>query len=457
MLNTRKGLSILFFFACAAMATFCSYAEQAEVLPAKISHSDGRESWMLLDKNHSTKSMLDTEHSFTIHCEEAIASLYLVWDRHPGGWKLLTEHSETLLGNDAFIHEFITLDTPVTELTIQLNSDAVLCDIYPLGPGATPDWAQHWQPPLQKADFLLLPTHADDEHLFFGGIMSKYIDSGHSVQVAYMVNHNTEPYRPHELLNGLWAVGIKNYPVIPSFPDVFSDSLAHAKTIYPEQEIISYQVDLIRRFRPQVIVGHDLNGEYGHGAHMLNAHSLLTSVELADEYHRTPKLYLHLYGQNEVFLDYDIPLKRFDGKTAFEMAVLGFSKHLSQQTYFQMEKAGPYDCRKFGLARTTVGPDQHKDDLFENLLSYAEQDSLSSPAPFLPSSAGSAVSAPNLADDLPNALPDALKETIPSVTPIDRKPFAATVFLSASLILTATLLFGKRLYLSKKQRKGDRK
>ena len=95
-------------------------------------------------------------------------------------------------------------------------------------------------------------------------------ERGYKVQVAYLTNHWAEPYRPHELLNGLWTVGIRAYPVIGEFIDYYSDNLEHAKGLYDRDRVIEHQVEMIRRFRPEVIIGHDIDGEYGHGVHMLN-------------------------------------------------------------------------------------------------------------------------------------------------------------------------------------------
>ena len=66
-------------------------------------------------------------------------------------------------------------------------------------------------------------------------------------------------------------------------------------------------------------------------------------------------------------MDVDEPLSAFGGKTAYEMAVEGFAQHRSQQKWFSVEKSGKYDCRKFGLYRTTVGLDTGSGDLFENI------------------------------------------------------------------------------------------
>jgi len=298
----------------------------------------------------------------------------------PGEWELLG--SETIIcGKDGFIHEFIKLPHPESELTIQLSEGgASLRDIYAFSKGAPPDWVQVWLPPLPAADLLILPTHADDEHLFFAGILPYYAgERGLRVQVAYLTNHWNQPPRPHELLNGLWVVGVRNYPVISGFDDRFAETLSQATAIYGWDRIVDFQVELIRRFRPLVVVGHDLNGEYGHGVHMLNAHTIRAAVDLAadGEYHpesseryglwNTPKLYLHMYRENSITMDWSVPLERFNGATAYEMAVRGYDCHRSQHQWaFRVPSTGP-SGHLFGLARSLVGNDAIGGDLFENI------------------------------------------------------------------------------------------
>ena len=357
------------------------FAAPAEMLDPELTDLTGGQVWMLTDSSRSTRRTFSGETRLELLCHRPLSALYLIWDRPPARWSLEGPNGPIERPGESYsyLHEYVPLNGPAGNYRLTWEEDAVLCDIYPLGDGPLPDGVQYWQPPSEKADLLLMPTHADDEHLYFGGIMPHYANDGrYEIQVAYMVHHNTELYRPHELLDGLWTAGVRRYPVIGTFPDIFSESLEHAKTIYNEQDLLDYQVELIRRFRPQVIVGHDLNGEYGHGAHMLNAHTLLKAVDEAaagpsDNAWDTPKLYLHLYPEGAITLNYDTPLALFEGKTAFEVAVEGFSEHVSQQTYFRVEQKGPYDCRRFGLARTTVGSDVAGDDLFEHLIPYSEQ------------------------------------------------------------------------------------
>ena len=84
-----------------------------------------------------------------------------------------------------------------------------------------------------------------------------------------------------------------------------------------------------------------------------------------------PKCYIHLYGEEKDQVRFDwkgTKLEAFGGKTSFEVAEDGFRCHISQQnTDYHVEDWGPWDNSLFGLYRTTVGPDEAKDDFFENI------------------------------------------------------------------------------------------
>ena len=342
--------------------------------------SDGKGPAVLLDRDYNTGYTLRADITVHIHAPEDISALYIVWSQPPGVWEL-TGSEVLFCGQNGFIHEFIDLPRPESELTINIpEGGAALRDIYAFSAGKPPDWVQIWQPAHVVADLLVLPTHADDEHLYFVGVLPYYAsERGFRVQVAYLTHHWQQPPRPHELLNGLWTVGIRNYPVISGFQDRYAESLADAKSIFGWDKIVDYQAMLLRRFKPLVVVSHDLNGEYGHGAHMLNAHALLAAAELAADisYHPdslqmygvwdTPKLYLHLLRENAITMDWSLPLQSFDGATAVEVARAGYDCHKSQHQWaFRVPSSGPTG-HLFGLARSLVGADALGGDMFENL------------------------------------------------------------------------------------------
>ena len=253
-------------------------------------------------------------------------------------------------------------------------------------------YVQEWYPPFDKADLLLFSTHADDEHLYFAGLLPYCVANGIRAQVAYMTHHDDNPIRNGERLDGLWAVGVRNEPVIAPFPDLYAESLAEAKRLYArqgytEEDIVGYCVEQIRRFKPQIAVGHDVNGEYGHGGHCLSADCLMQAVALAGDpasypqsYEAygiwdTPKTYLNQWGEKWSVLPIDEPLAYFDGKTAFQVSQEGYACHQSQQwTSFTQWLSGTaaapvtssaqiktYRPGRLGLYRSLVGEDPEAD------------------------------------------------------------------------------------------------
>lgn len=315
--------------------------------------------------------------------ERMIGSLYLEWSHVPETWFYTADGHTYTVEKDGFLHQYVELHAPASEIVIQV--DSALCDVYAFEPDSRlPDWVQIWQPAHERADLLLLPTHGDDEFVFYGGMIPYYAgEKGLKVQVAYLTNHWSQILRPHEVLDALWHAGLRNYPVIGPFEDKWADSLEEAEAIFSRYDAAVYLTEQIRRFKPSVVIGHDLMGEYGHGQHVLQAVSLTDAIVAAadaDIFHEsaekygawnTPKLYLHLYGQNEIVMDWNVPLTRFGGKTAMDIARESFAIHESQQGFFYVYGEGDdWDSRKFGLYRSTVGADVAKNDVFENITSY---------------------------------------------------------------------------------------
>lgn len=363
-----------------------THQETAQELTGGITvsaHNIAKASWALTDRNRATKFQIPAGTSVTITSEQAASSVYIIWDHTPDDWKLVCGDKEiTFDRTNSFLHHYTELPEKTTRIELEAEDDmGVVCDVYLFEEGAAPDWVQCWQMPYERADLLVLPTHADDELLFFGGTLPYYAaEKGYRVQVAYLTNHNGEPYRPHEMLNGLWMCGVRAYPVIGSFPDYYSESLDHAMELYDVDEVLSYQTELIRRFKPYVVIGHDTAGEYGHGVHRLNSYGLMQIVnktadpewcpESAEKYGvwEIPKLYLHLYPENEIVMDWSVPVKPLGGKTAYQIACEAYKCHVSQQRGFQMGEKDVYGSTRFGLAHTAVGPDVLKNDFFENIV-----------------------------------------------------------------------------------------
>ncbi len=337
------------------------------------------------DDNVETKVRVCSEDSLRIESTTPFAALYLVWDTVPGVYTIQWDGGSRVCGEYGFLHEYVTLDASVTAVTVVLGPEtsALLCDIRCYTEGSAPEDVQVWQPPCGEADILVFPTHADDDAIFFGALIAYYaIERQLTVQTAFMVDHTWQPHRAHERLNGLWAMGIRHYPVLGTAPDTATFDFQEAMSLYYSSDILGWQVEQIRRFRPLVVVGHDLNGEYGNAGHKVNAHYLTQAITAAADPEQHPdschdygtwqaaKLYLHLYRENEIYLDVNTPMVNDPlGRTPFEAAEDGFAAHVSQQrwaTVQQNDHNRAYDCRPFGLYFTLVGTDT-KADIMEHV------------------------------------------------------------------------------------------
>ncbi len=416
----RLFLSGLFVLALFSVAAF---AQQAVYNDVSIETDGIRYPTYITDGNRNTFTGVTGAATVTVNRDGGIASLYIEFDRIPQSWTLTdpsTGKSFTC-GQNAFLHEFVDVDklfgSQPESLKLTFAQGTVIADLYAFSEGTLPDFVQIWDPPCEKADLLLISSHSDDEQLFFAGVLPYYaIERELNVQVVYIVQHfevggYPNHQRPHEQLDGLWTVGVTNYPVMSDFPDVYSESknrdtaFAQASAAFKPygvtyDDFISYITECLRRFKPLVVVSHDLNGEYGHGTHVFCSSALTEAIKLAPDAAQYPdsaqkygtwtveKTYLHLYGENQITMDWDTPLDSMDGKTPFEMTQEGFGCHKSQHwTWFNrwiygsgaapITKASQitsYSPCQYGLYDTQVGPDTVGGDFFENVKSYAQRE-----------------------------------------------------------------------------------
>ena len=158
----------------------------------------------------------------------------------------------------------------------------------------------------EKCDIMLVAAHSDDELVMMGGIIPTYAaERGMRVQVIYC--YVPEQERHGEALGGLWYSGMRTLPVF--FVIENESRLRFAEKITRE----------IRRFKPEVVITHDIWGEYGKTEYknpQSTGHGLVSKncreVEAAPNEKQFPKsaqeygvwqvkkLYIHLYEENQL-------------------------------------------------------------------------------------------------------------------------------------------------------------
>ncbi len=411
----KKYLCILFsfifvFIAFSAIAPVFS-AKEAEcriiTSACKITLNGGRLDSCLYDNREESYALYDGA-KIKIEATEPVGGIYIKFDRTPPVWSLSYENKTYKCGEYGFLHEYQSIKADnVKTLSLTFDKEVSFADIYVLSRGdKLPGFVQTWRPAEGRCDIMLLSCHSDDDQLFFAGSIPDAVNRGAEMQVCYFTHHWKTHSRPHELLNGLWECGLDRYPVVGRFPDITRvDSESEMLEIFEENgytydEMVSDQVELLRKYKPQIVLVHDINGEYGHGAHRLDSHTLRDAAVVsadaskypasAKEYGvwEVPKIYIHLYGENKIENEIDVPLERFGGRTAYQVSQDAFLCHISQyDTMFTEWLLGTrenpvtdsrdfprYSPRYFGLWRSTVGEDKIKKDFYENIILLSDRD-----------------------------------------------------------------------------------
>lgn len=356
--------------------------------------SSGRKYTLMTDKKYTSyweSNKIKTPWiAITAPEGKPIAGLYVCFGNMPESWEIQTSDDgkdwfTAVPGDTRFLHAYVALPQPAQHVRLAVTSEKKTAlrinDLFVLSEGDLPDWVQVWQPTEEKADILFLSTHPDDELIFFGGAIPTYaVEQQRKVVVAYFSRSNTT--RSSELLNGLWHMGVRTYPVIGNFKDSYAKNLKAAyKTAGGKGKVNEWIVGLYRQYKPEVVVTQDTNGEYGHKQHMMIADAAQNCIALAaneDEFTastiaygtwQVKKLYLHLYPENQITFDWTVPLKSMNGATGIELAEEAYTLHKTQASSGMSvtETGTKYDNRVFGLAFTSVGEDVRKDDFLENI------------------------------------------------------------------------------------------
>ena len=306
----------------------------------------------------------------------------------------ITQWQTVIQGDTRFHHAFYEIDgaMDLRILSTQEGQHKIgFNEIFVFGAGEIPDWVQRWEPTEEKADILFFSAHPDDELLFYGGAIATYAaEKQKRVVVAYLSYSNTT--RRSEALNGLWALGVRHYPEFGGFSDAWSNKLADAYSRLGKKKVLTWVTEMYRKHQPDVVVTHDLNGEYGHGQHKMMADAAVEAYDLAADASKyadsaaaygpwqVKKLYVHLFGDesNQTRFDWTVPLASMGGKTGIQLAEEAYKLHVTQ-TYAKIKIGGKWHVLSvqetgtvfsnttFGLYASKVGPDETHTDFLEHI------------------------------------------------------------------------------------------
>ncbi|MBR6707381.1 MAG: PIG-L family deacetylase [Clostridia bacterium] len=385
----KKAVFGLFLFAlllfsaaaCEDVTRMASFSGRKDYSFSNLTDRDYSTPWK---SGSGSKAYLEV----TLPANRPCSTVYVQWYGDAIPFRVMVEKEGewvTLCRMDeAYYNAAMTLPSPRSRFRIcPAEGDTrsmSICEIRLYSPGPLPDTVQFWKPAPEKADLMLVSAHPDDEVLWFGGALPTYAGE-REMDVVVCLLVPTSARRRCEFLDCLWTCGVRTYPVWGSCPDNYSTSLKAQYSYWNENRLLKLFTSWYRRYRPDVVLTHDIRGEYGHGAHRVCADLCIRALKTAADREAypdmalelgtwdVPKLYIHLYSEGAIEMPWDTPLDFFGGKTGLEVAREGFLCHVSQQkTHYAVNNDGRYSCTRFGLYRSLVGEDVEKNDFFENII-----------------------------------------------------------------------------------------
>lgn len=271
-----------------------------------------------------------------------------------------------------------------------------------------------WLSPVNPHTIMVVSCHPDDEGIFFGGALAYYSQTLKvpTVHISMTSGDRGRPpeVREEELINAdtvyfgraiTASIGLPPDTTadlfFPRFKcilttsvdkvfDGWNDGIAdNGDAVQGKQKAIDTIATYIRIFRPEVIITHDFEGEYGHYEHKA------TAIAVADSYDRAAdvayvdgnapwqamKLYIH-QSQNGLgsggrsyigwlFHDYwedtSIDSDGVADMTPRQVVDIGLGEHISQgyktvsTVYRSDDSYDGYHCEWWALYRSTVGAD----------------------------------------------------------------------------------------------------
>lgn len=295
--------------------------------------------------------------------------------------KILDEYGNS---TSVKLHQYYTIDENAVKAVIKLKkcTKKGICSLRVYEKGKIGVSVERWESPKAgECDLMVISSHRDDELLYFGGVIPYYTNvQNKNVYTVYM-SGNDRP-RVREALAGQWSMGVTTYPIFMGFAGGYHDGIKGTlKDWGGEDYVLGKLVEKIRQYKPDVIVTHDENGEYGHPTHKTTPYLVKKAFKLAadktkykDSYKKygtwkVKKVYLHVYSKNKITMNWNQRDKSMDYKTAYQLACVGYDKHYSQHGGWSMTSSAvtQYPNNKYGLYYSAVGKDKNKNDFFENI------------------------------------------------------------------------------------------
>lgn len=289
--------------ACLIVCIFMTCKTQAaktSTVDYYISSSDGASTANSVDGDYTTINTFEAGNNIVFISEKEIYGVYLEWGTAPGKFEVSYNNISETYGENGFLHEFIDIQSGAKEIKLTFNNGVELANAYAYGNEELPEDVQTWKK-CDGADVLIIATHIGDELLFFGGVISNFVDKDLEVQVAHFFDYTeSDNLAEHEKLDALWKMGVKNYPVTGIFEDADYDSMELCEKVFDREMGEDWIANVIMTYKPVVCVTHAFNGEYFNNTHKYVADMVKNSVENLSNngQYEVQKTYFHIYEEN---------------------------------------------------------------------------------------------------------------------------------------------------------------
>lgn len=313
---------------------------------------------------------------FKINCESKMY-IYIAWMEPPHDLTATVQNKDGTT-ETVKIEEYYNTLTPVDS-----NTDIVRLDFKEKAEIATLDMyktkskATNYHPWefADKLDYMIVCTHPDDDVLFLGAVAPTLENMGYR-GTSITTCTKGQRRRINEGLNGSWTLGIRIHPIMGNFPDGRRETF-EMKQSFNMDKLTEYYVKMFRKYKPEVVITQDTNGEYGHWQHKVVSAAVEKAVKICNDPNVYPesaemygawevkKLYKHLETKNPIKIKVNVELENIQGKTALKLAKVAFLCHGSQQGgVHKVKNEGKYDLTKFGM---TWGVVDSGKTFFDNL------------------------------------------------------------------------------------------
>jgi len=320
------------------------------------------------------------EMMITVSADVVSETLTLEWTTIPAAFEVILDGESVKVENLEGRISFAIETGGASEMVIRVSDAAAgICEARVYAEGRTPEVVHDWQSASGNVDMMVVVTHPGEEFLFFGGAIPLAAAEGKEVLVVYMTDCGRERYA--EAMDGLWAVGVRTHPVCLNLENGRAKEYEDAIDMWGLEETYEVLVELLRKYKPDVVLTHDIYGEGENNQRKLTSATLRRAVLLATDEGAYPdsseqygvwdvkKTYIHRYEGNVITLEADTPMELMNGWTLREMTAVGFNKNRELMDDFDLKDGEEYDPYSYGMIRAADGlaEDVLKNSFFENI------------------------------------------------------------------------------------------